>query len=198
MHDQAEVMNKINDRYKFKIQSSIVNAVKHYQEKLSDESLFLSSLAKSIYIRDFILKNITESFKNEASVEIKRKRGMILLTIKTTPAIMIKFKKFNKYNRIASARTMQALAFSNQSQGELFPDYSETIHLHAGYKWDESYTQIDCLIGMPDSLTGHSWITLIPASGDVKKIVETTNEEIVSKPNVKLKRKEEDVNEKVG
>lgn len=198
MHRQDEVMDKIEDRYKFKIQSAIVNAVRHYQEKLSDESLFLSALTKSSYIRDFILKNISELFENEASVEIKRRRGMILLIIKTNPIIMLKFKKFNKYYRIASARTMQALAYSNQTQGELFPEYSETIHLHAGYKWDDSYTQVDCLIGFPTSLTGHSWVTLIPASGDINKVVETTKEEIVRKTNVKLKRKEADINEKTG
>jgi hypothetical protein len=198
MHRQEEIMDKINDRYKFKIQSSIVNAVKHYQEKLSDESLFLSPLTKSSYIRDFILKNIIEAFKNEASVEIIRKKGMILLLIKTNPVIMLKFKKFNKYYRIAAARTIQAMAYSNQTQGELFPDYSSTIHLHAGYKWDESYTQVDCLIGLPNSLTGHSWVTLIPASGELNKVVETTKDEVVKKKNVKLKQRKGDINEQTG
>lgn len=143
MYEQDEIMNKIGEHYRYKIQSSIINAVQHYQRRLSDESPFLSPLTKSSYIRDFILKNISESFQNEALVEIKKKRGMILLTIKTNPIILLKFKKFNKYYRVASARTIQALAYSNQEQGELFPEYSQTVHLHAGYRWDESYTQVD-------------------------------------------------------
>jgi hypothetical protein len=84
---------------------------------------------------------------------------------------------------------MQALAFSNQQQGELFPEYRPTVHLHTGYKWDETYTQVNCLIGYPNSLTGHSWVALIPESGDVSSVIETTPENIIEKENKKLEIK---------
>ena len=92
----------------------IVDAVRHYQEKLGDESAKHSALTKASYIRDQILENITKEFFGNPKVGIMRKRGMITLVFYTEPIIILKFKKFDKYNRVCSTRTTQSFMYSNQ------------------------------------------------------------------------------------
>ena len=181
-----------------KVHSCIVNAVRHYQERIGDESGTHSPLTKASYIRHQIIENIKKDFFGNPKVEIKRKRGMTSLVIHTEPIIVLKFKKFDKNNRVCPTRTMQSYMYSNQLH--LFPEYSRTVNLHAGYKWDDTGTMVECIIGMPNSEREHAWIVVLkdrsiaPEATEAKTVF---SEEI--KPNIKLKVKEiRNKNEQAG
>lgn len=182
-----EILTKI-ELYKVKIRTCITRGVEHYQDKLADESAFISPLTKASYIRDFILDNVKKEFFGDPLIDIKNKRGMITLVFKTEPYIVLKFKKFDKYNRVSPTRTMQSFSFANQIN--LFPEYGTTVNLNAGYKWNETGTEIDCLIGLPNNERRHAWTVIIPDRGEAKELLndQTLIEPI--KPIIKLKVKQ--------
>lgn len=181
--------------YSSKIQKCIQDAVQHFQEKLSDEAAIISQSTKASYIRDFIVENAQKYFYNDSNVTIGRKRGMIVFIFNTIPYIILKFKKFNKYNRVAYSRTSQALAFTCQE--ELFPAYENPVHLHAGYKWNETGTRIECLIGYPNGEGKHAWIAEL--TDRVSTPIIHTIEPNVEAPKVRVKIKPiEKTNEQNG
>jgi hypothetical protein len=185
------------DPYIQKIRDCMTKAVQHYQEKLSNESKDLDQRTISNYIRCQIVKNLNEEFMNDSEIKIREKRGMIVLTISTTPVILLRFKKFNSKNQIACSKTQQAMAYAGQELS-LFPEYMETINLNAGYKWlDDIHNKIDCLIGFPSGLRNHSWVEIIPENSNINRaITETPTTIIKNKP--KLITEEVKVDEKVG
>ncbi|MBL1121401.1 MAG: hypothetical protein D8M26_00760 [Ignavibacteriae bacterium] len=185
---QPEVLNNL-EPFHTKIRNCIVEAVTHYQEKLADESAIISHTTKASYIRDFILENAMRAFANDPNVSIIKKRRMVVFLFRTNPSIVLKFKKFDKYNRVSYSRTFQAFNFTKQI--EMFEDYGKTINLHAGYKWNETATQIECLIGFPDSERGHAWTVNITDSGIIQQ-VDTIAAEVTEsvKPKVRLKVKQ--------
>ena len=167
----------------------ILDAVRHYQERLGDESAKHCALTKASYIRDQILENITKEFFGNPIVAIMKKRGMITLAFYTEPIIILKFKKFDKYNRVCSTRTTQSYMYSNQYN--LFEELTRTINLHAGYKWNETETAIECIIGLPNSERDHAWTVVLQNKSLANELTGTKTlhtEEI--KPKVKLKVKE--------
>jgi hypothetical protein len=188
------------DGYNNKIQKCIQNAVQHYQEKLSDEAAIISQSTKANYIRDLIVENAQKTFYGDPNVSVIRQRGMIVFVFSTDPHIILKFKKFNKRNRVAYSRTMQAFAFLNQEE-ELFPSYQKQVHLHAGYKWNETGTTIECLIGYPNGEGKHAWIADLSGriSAPLIHIVETQEQTQIPKPQIILKIKPiKETNEKNG
>jgi len=194
MVNQEKILEDLKS-YSDKIQSCIVKAVQHFQEKLADESAIITQSTKANYIRDFIVENAKKLFWNDPNVSIHRKRGMIVFRFNTSPHLFLKFKKFNKYNRVAYSRTAQALAFT--SQDELFPEYSNAINLHAGYKWDEMNTKIECLIGLPDGNGRHQWIAYLGNTPN-QTVIENIDTAL-PEPKVKVKIKQiETAYEKIG
>lgn len=181
--------------YNVKIQNCIGNAVTHFQEKLADESAIISQSTKANYIRDFIVENAKKVFYDDPNVTIHRKRGMIVFLFHTTPHIFLKFKKFNKYNRVSYSRTMQSFAFSTQE--ELFTEYNNSVNLHAGYKWNDTGTQIECLIGYPNGEGKHAWIIYL--ADNISQPLIQNIPTVQTKPQIKLKIKPiENANEKIG
>lgn len=165
----------------------MVDAVIKFQAKLGDDAAILSKTTKANYIRDLIIDNAKKIFYDDPLVEIKEKGRLVIFVFKTQPQyIYLKFKKFNKYNRVAYSRTIQAYKYFNQF--ELFDERERTINLHAGYKLDDTGTQIECLIGYPNGDGGHLWTIMIPDKTDVVKISEIEKETTeILKPELKLR-----------
>lgn len=186
--ETPELLDKI-ESYHQKIRNCISKAVEHYQERLAEESAFISPLTKASYIRDFIIENVKKVFFDDASVLIINKHGMITLVFKTEPIIVLKFKKFDKYNRVSSTRTVQSYDYSNQLV--LFPELGTTTNLIAGYKWNETGTEIECLIALPKDEKRHAWTVNIPNSCEPKEILNFDQEKSEPiKPTITLKVKQ--------
>ena len=170
-----------------RIKRCILLGVQHYQEKLADESAIISGNTRSNYIRDFIVFYAKREFGNDSSVKIvERKRMLTFIFIKSEARIILKFKKFDKYNRTSYSHTLQAIAFS--TQGDLFPEYSrDRVNVHAGYKWNETATEIECMIGLPNAIRGHAWCMLIPNMGEIVTTMKKQEKTRVAKPQVRLK-----------
>jgi hypothetical protein len=188
MHEiKPEILLKLGT-YNSQINECIIDAVQHYQEKLSSESHIISKATSANYIRDHIVENAKKRFSSDPFVDIITKKMMVVFLFHTNPIIVLKFKKFNKYYRVSYSRSFQSMKYSNQY--ELFPDYGKTVHLHVGYKWNETETQVECLFGYPNSITGHAWTEIIPESEKIPFVEEKTIfEEEKTKPTVKLKVK---------
>lgn len=168
------------------IQDCVLNAVRHYQEKLGGEAGIISKTTIANYIRDFMIEFARQQFSGNKNIIIKKRRGIVVFAfkIKSYPTILLKFKKFNKYNIVSIPNTLSAMAYA--TQGDLFPDYQQTVNLFAGYKWNDTATQIDCLISYPNGDKSRAWVAYVSNNADVAPVIEIPEEERPAKPRVKI------------
>lgn len=181
-NSETEVIKNLKD-YHTGIMDSIRKAVRHYQERLADESGIISQTTVANYIHDFMVEYAKTYFRGNPNVEVREKRKMVTFIFKNKSVIILKFKKFNKHRRVSHPNTIQALSFIRQ--GELFPDFKETTNLIAGYLWDATMTEVDCLYALPNGKSTLAWIAYIPESTAVTPVIEVVEETTKAKPKLK-------------
>lgn len=158
-------------RYTERIQRSLLAA----WEQFKDEQFgfyYYSPGTRARIMRDLIVEHARMAFSGDKKVRIIDRRGMIVFLLSGSAAnIALRFKKFDKYLRCSNARTLQATRFASQYQ--LFADVlPSVVHLNAGYRTNETWTEIECFIACPDGLRSNAWTINLPNTIKTEPIVE--------------------------
>lgn len=151
----------------------------------------LSPRTRANALHDFITTEAETRFAGQSKVRVKRKRGLLVITI--DDRIVIRFKKFrNKTLKVARNATQQTIAFDSQ-QLQLSNDIVQPMtHLVVGYLLDSLDSGI-ATVAVTCSVDGaHFWapIRLITDNAVDTSGVHAinTNDPTAVKPGVRSKR----------